>query len=109
MLDFIYRGNLQLPPVDNDMTPHLLAAADRFDLGRLKSICAERLHKQIDSSTVATTLELALRYGCHALKDACLDFLAPHKGNLKAFLKSEGLEQLVTDYPSIALELLARV
>jgi speckle-type POZ protein len=38
MLAFIYIGNLQVPPIDNDMTPHLLAAADRFDLGRLKSI-----------------------------------------------------------------------
>jgi speckle-type POZ protein len=93
------------------MTPHLLAAADRFDLGRLKSICAEKLHRQIDTNTVATNLELALRYGCQALKEACLDFLAPHKGNLKAILKSGALElvQLVTDYPAIAVELLARV
>jgi speckle-type POZ protein len=121
MLDFIYTGNLQLPHVDGShdegdgivMTRDLLAAADRFDLGRLKSICAEKLRTHIDRSTVATTLLLAQRYYCHALKDACLDFLAPPKGNLKAVLSSEGFEncfgQLMIEYPSVVVELLARV
>jgi speckle-type POZ protein len=114
VLNFIYKGKLQLPPVDDDdevdMTRHLLAAADRFDLGRLKSICAEKLRTHIDRSTVATTLLLAQRHLCHALKDACLDFLAP---NLEAVLKSEGFEncfgQLMIEYPSVVVELLARV
>jgi speckle-type POZ protein len=115
VLDFIYKGNLQLPPVDDDddevdMTRHLLAAADRFDLERLKSICAEKLRTHINRSTVATTLLLAQRHLCHALKDACLDFLAP---NLKAVLKSDGFEncfgQLMIEYPSVIVELLARV
>jgi speckle-type POZ protein len=114
VLDLIYKGNLQLPLVDDDdevnMTRHLLAAADRFDLERLKSICAEKLRTHIDRSTVATTLLLAQRHLCHALKDACLDFLAP---NLKAVLKIEGFEncfgQLMIEYPSVVVELLARV
>ncbi|CAM0948186.1 unnamed protein product [Alopecurus aequalis] len=111
MLDFIYKGNL--PVVDESdriaMTQHLLVAADRFNLERLKSICAEKLRRHINKTTVATTLELAHRHGCQALKDACYDFLAPPKGNLKAILKSDGFEQLIIDYPSVVVELLARV
>lgn len=115
MLGFIYRGNLQLPPhvVDEGdriaMTQHLLVAADRYHLQRLKSICEEKLRRHINATTVATTLEMAHRHGCHALKDACYDFLAPPRGNLKAILKSEGFEQLIIDYPSVVVELLARV
>ncbi|KAM0885218.1 hypothetical protein ACQ4PT_030488 [Festuca glaucescens] len=112
MLDFIYRG--KMPPLDDEgdriaMTQHLLVAANRYDLQRLKSICAEKLRTHINTSTVATTLELAQRHGCRALKDACFDFLAPPSGNLKAILKSEGFEQLIIDYPSVIVELLARV
>ncbi|XBI05506.1 hypothetical protein VPH35_133666 [Triticum aestivum] len=114
MLGFIYRGNLQPPHVVDEgdriaMTQHLLVAADRYHLQRLKSICEEKLRRHINTTTVATTLELAHRHGCHALKDACYDFLAPHRGNLKAILKSDGFEQLIIDYPSIVVELLARV
>jgi speckle-type POZ protein len=115
MLDFIYTGNLLPPAEDHEggnqiaMTQHLLVAADRYDLQRLKSICAEKLSAHIDMSTVATTLDLAQRHGCHELKDACFDFLAQTKGNLKAILKSEGFEQLITDYPLVIVELLARV
>ncbi|XP_051186139.1 BTB/POZ and MATH domain-containing protein 2-like [Lolium perenne] len=115
MLDFIYTGNLVPPAEDHEgdnqiaMTQHLLVAADRYDLQRLKSTCAEKLRAYIDMSTVATTLDLAQRHRCHELKDACFDFLAQTKGNLKAILKSDGFEQLITDYPLVIVELLARV
>ncbi|XP_051190367.1 BTB/POZ and MATH domain-containing protein 3-like [Lolium perenne] len=113
MLDFIYRGNLP-PAVDQGddgvaMTQHLLVAADRYDLERLKSVCSEKLRLHISTSSVAATLELAHRHGCPALRDACYNFLAPPKGNLKAILKSGGFEQLIIDYPSVVVELLARV
>jgi speckle-type POZ protein len=95
------------------MTQNLLAAADRFDLGRHKSICAEKLRRHIDTSTVTTTLLLAQRHRCHEFKDACCDFLAPHRGNLKEILDSEDFEncfgQLMIEYPSVVVELLARV
>ncbi|CAM0948185.1 unnamed protein product [Alopecurus aequalis] len=111
MLDFIYKGNLHVVGESDTiaMTQHLLVAADRYHLERLKSLCAEKLRRHINTTTVATALELAHRHGCQALKDACYDFLAPTRGNLKVILKSEGFEQLILDYPSVVVELLARV
>ncbi|KAM0890014.1 hypothetical protein ACQ4PT_027309 [Festuca glaucescens] len=102
MLDFIYTGNLLPPAYDEEgdriaMTQHLLVAADRYDLERLKYICAEKLRRHVDTSTVATTLEPAQRHGCQALKDTCFDFLDPPRGNLKAIVKSEGFEQHIID------------
>ncbi|KAK1643433.1 hypothetical protein QYE76_061238 [Lolium multiflorum] len=36
------------------MAGHLLVAADRYDIGRLKLICEQKLCNQIDSNMVAT-------------------------------------------------------
>ncbi len=41
------------------MTQHLLVAADRFDLGRLRAICETRLCDTIDLESVIGTLVLA--------------------------------------------------
>ncbi|KAI3941405.1 hypothetical protein MKW92_022215 [Papaver armeniacum] len=58
------------------ITPYLLAAADRFDLARLKVMCEARLCKEISKNNVATTLVLADQYQCLQLKTACLNFAA---------------------------------
>ncbi|GJN04928.1 hypothetical protein PR202_ga22512 [Eleusine coracana subsp. coracana] len=57
------------------MAQHLLVAADRYDLKRLKLISEDRIRGHIDRSTVATTLVLAEQHGCEGLKEACLVFL----------------------------------
>ncbi|KAI5020316.1 hypothetical protein ZWY2020_045204 [Hordeum vulgare] len=54
---------------------HLLAAADRFDLRRLKSMCEERLCRLIHLTSVTAILNLAAQHHCHGLKEACLELI----------------------------------
>ncbi|XP_021845606.1 BTB/POZ and MATH domain-containing protein 3 isoform X2 [Spinacia oleracea] len=58
------------------MVQHLLAAADRFDLDRLKILCESKLCDEITVETVTTTLSLAEQHRCAQLKRACLKFAA---------------------------------
>jgi len=46
------------------MAQHLLVAADRYGLHRLKLICEARLCGGIDVGTAATTLALAEQHDC---------------------------------------------
>ncbi|KAI3941968.1 hypothetical protein MKW92_028785 [Papaver armeniacum] len=55
---------------------HLLAAADRFDLARLRLMCEEKLCEGITVDTVATTLALAEQHQYLQLKTFCLNFVA---------------------------------
>jgi speckle-type POZ protein len=55
--------------------PHLLVAADRYGLDRLKAICEDKLYHAIDVETVATPLTLAEQHHCAQLKDGCLRFI----------------------------------
>jgi hypothetical protein len=55
---------------------HLLAAADRYALERLKAICESKLCEGVAINTVATTLALAEQHHCLQLKAVCLKFVA---------------------------------
>lgn len=61
MLHFVYTDTL--PEMgDGDrtlMAQHLLVAADRYDLERLKRNCEDVLGSFVDTDTVATTLVIA--------------------------------------------------
>lgn len=63
------------------MTQHLLAAADRFGLDRLKISCEAKLCEQVTADTVATTMALAEQHHFAQLKSVCLKFAAS-PGNL---------------------------
>ena len=62
LLHFVYSDALP-DDLDDNMdcafAQHLLEAADRFELNRLRKICEKRLCLMIDVDTVATTLTLA--------------------------------------------------
>ncbi|XP_010905245.1 BTB/POZ and MATH domain-containing protein 2 isoform X2 [Elaeis guineensis] len=58
------------------MAQHLLAAADRYALERLKSLCEVKLCEDVAINTVATTLALAEQHHCFQLKAVCLKFIA---------------------------------
>lgn len=58
------------------MVQHLLAAADLYNLDRLKLLCESKLCEEITIETVATTLALAEQHNCPQLKAICLKFIA---------------------------------
>lgn len=64
------------------MAQHLLAAADRYALERLKLLCEAKLCEDVAINTVATTLALAEQHHCSQLKAVCLKFIASPE-NLK--------------------------
>lgn len=104
LLHFIYTDSV-LPVLDVVMAGHLLVAADRYNIGRLKLICEEKLCNHIDSTMVATSLALAEQHGFHHLKKACLQFLAS-PSNFKAMVASDGFEHLASSCPYVVKELI---
>lgn len=58
------------------MSQHLLAAADRYGLERLRVLNEASLCEGVAINTVATTLALAEQHHCFQLKAVCLKFVA---------------------------------
>ncbi|CAM0957800.1 unnamed protein product [Alopecurus aequalis] len=112
LLRFMYTDSLSLPETTTKqeeavLAQHLLVAAHRYGMERLKLLCEERLCGSIDVGTAANILALAEPLGCRGLKDACFDFLSRSPGNLKAFMATEGFEHLSSTCPSVLKELVA--
>ncbi|CAN6363476.1 unnamed protein product [Urochloa humidicola] len=110
LLQFIYTDSF--PDVHKDdkiaMAQHLLIAADRYNLERLKYISVDVLRSYIDPTTAVATLALAEQHGCHRLKEECFKFLRSRQ-NLTAIMESDDFEDLVRSSPSLFKELLAKV
>jgi speckle-type POZ protein len=87
---------------------HLLVAADRYGLDRLRVMREEKLCWDIDVETVATTLVLAEQHHCAQLKDACLGFIAS-RNMLGAVMKTDGFQHLITSCPLVMKEILDKV
>jgi speckle-type POZ protein len=108
MLQFMYTDSLpgddELGDAPTEMLEHLLAAADRYALDRLKLLCAQKLWNSVSVDTVATTLACAEMYSCPELKQRCIGFFAVDK-NFKEAVLTEGFVKLVQLFPSIILEL----
>ncbi|KAI5077716.1 hypothetical protein GOP47_0007540 [Adiantum capillus-veneris] len=115
MLYFMYRDCLPedcelsgsaSPATCTVMAQHLLAAADRYGLDRLRIICEAKLCQEVNVETVATTLALAEQHHSAQLKAVCLKFVA---ANLAAVIRSDGYEHLKESCPSLQCELLKAV
>jgi len=110
LLDFVYTDTF--PDADEGetmaMAQHLLVAADRYGLERLKLICEDKLCGYIDTSTAGTILALAEQHGCHGLKKACSDFLMTGN-NLTASIVTGGFEHLMNSCSSVLQELLVKL
>ncbi|CAH1451141.1 unnamed protein product [Lactuca virosa] len=89
-----------------NMIQHLLAAADRFGLDRLKQLCEAKLCEEVNTETVATTLSLADQHRCAQLKAICLKFAA---ANLGVVMRTEGFKYVEETCPSLLSELLETV
>lgn len=115
LLHFIYTDDAQSLSSDScdasgsvAMQQHLLVAADRYGLDRLKMICEDKLCHAIDVDTVATTLTLAEQHRCMQLKDECLRFMASHDV-LGAVMKTDGFKHLVASCPLVMKEILEKM
>ncbi|KAK9984118.1 hypothetical protein SO802_033643 [Lithocarpus litseifolius] len=90
------------------MAQHLLAAADRYGLERLRVLCEANLCEGVAINTVATTLALAEQHHCFQLKAVCLKFVALPE-NLRAVMQTDGFEYLKQSCPTVLTELLEYV
>ncbi|KAF8754897.1 hypothetical protein HU200_011370 [Digitaria exilis] len=111
LLRFVYTDTL--PPMDAGeertvMAQHLLVAADRYDLKRLKLICEDKLCDGIDIGTVATTMALAEQHSCPGLREACIDFISS-PGNLKKIIATDGYQHLKATCPTFLEELVGKL
>lgn len=70
------------------MVQHLLAAADRFGLDRLKLLCEAKLSEEVTAETLGTTLALAEQHQCSLLKPICLKYAASLVNLGGVFLRS---------------------
>ncbi|XBI42235.1 hypothetical protein VPH35_126592 [Triticum aestivum] len=82
------------------MLQHLLVAADRYNLPRLRAMCEKKLCEHIDVSTVTTILGLAEQHGCDGLKKACCKFLRC-ADNLRAVVAMDGFDDLCRSCPTL--------
>ncbi|XP_037445318.1 BTB/POZ and MATH domain-containing protein 1-like [Triticum dicoccoides] len=111
-LHFIYTDSLpsMVDLDDNDkieMVKHLLVAADKYAMERMKVICEGLLCKSLDVETVATILALAEQYHCSNLKDACIEFMLS-SNRMNDVLASQGYLHLKRSFPDIIVDLFER-
>jgi hypothetical protein len=90
------------------MSQHLLVASDKYNLERLKFICQQNLCKHIEASNVTFILELAEQHQCHALKNACFEFLST-PAHLEVALATDSFKCMSRNCPSIMMELVAKL
>jgi speckle-type POZ protein len=113
LLHFIYTDALptkfEIQEETLIMAQHLLVAADRYGMDRLKLICEDILCRHIDVDTVSTTLALAEQHQCQGLKEACFQFLKKSPGSLNAVMATDGFDHLVNSCPNIIKELMSRL
>ncbi|KAF8672792.1 hypothetical protein HU200_049246 [Digitaria exilis] len=110
LLHFVY--NDSLPEMEGEeeamMAQHLLEAADRYDMQRLKLICEDKLCRHLDVSTVATTLVLAEQHNCQGLKEACIEFLKSSDA-LEAVMETDGFDHMAKSCPALMKELMLKL
>lgn len=112
LLQFIYIDSL--PDWDDldaeeycDISRHVLAAADRYAMDRLKLLCASNLVGYLDAQNVATTLALADQHNCDRLKDVCIEFMAS-SDEMDAVVETESYANLKRTCPSILVDVLEK-
>ncbi|XBI16063.1 hypothetical protein VPH35_058384 [Triticum aestivum] len=111
MLGFIYSDSPSEIEEEEDadvMWQHLLIAADRYDLRRLRLMCEEKLSEYVDVTTATTILTLAEQHNCRGLKETCLEFLNS-PANLQKVMASGGLDSLAACCPSVLKDLIAKL
>ncbi|KAI5020322.1 hypothetical protein ZWY2020_045210 [Hordeum vulgare] len=114
LLDFIYTDSMpkmEVGEAEADVLwmKHLLAAADRYDLQRLKSMSEERLLERIDLSSVSAILDVAAQHHCCGLKEGCLEFLKLQSDEgLRGVMATSDWQHISVTDPSVLNELIVK-
>ncbi|CAL5007566.1 unnamed protein product [Urochloa decumbens] len=112
LLQFIYTDSLpdwgDLDAADySEIVRHLLVAADRYAMERLKLLCASILVEYLDVKNVATTLAIADQHSFDCLKDVCIEFMAS-ADVMNAVVETEGYANLKRSCPTILVDALEK-
>lgn len=91
MLTFIYTD--KSPKVD-DFPEKLLAAADYYQLSRLKTFCEDALHRKLSVDNAIDILQLADLHSANTLKQLTLEFIKQDYGQMKLITKTNGWAKL---------------
>ncbi|CAL5007510.1 unnamed protein product [Urochloa decumbens] len=111
MLQFIYTGCLPhtsdvWSDIDYGMMQHLLVAADRYSVDKLKLACQSMLCKNLDVKSAVTTLTLAHQHNCYRLKDACHEFITGSSATYRAVAATQEFKDLKESRSPIIADIL---
>jgi len=98
LLRFIYTGevnNLQ------EISTDLMAAADKYELNRLKAICAEFMGENLSIETAPIVLKAADLYNMEDLKSEAIQFI---KSNIPEVIETSNWMDLITTDKLLILE-----
>lgn len=106
LLHFIYTDSLpEMTGLEEPMmAEHLLKAADRYGIQRLKLICEEKLSRDVNENTVAKILRFAVQHRCHALREACIEFLKDPPSLDVIMTTDDGLFEIVAMWCPVVLK-----
>jgi speckle-type POZ protein len=109
LLYFIYTDSLRgMDGQDGEgkrgMIRHLLVAADRYAVERMKLVCASILCKNLDAKNVSATLALAYQHNCDKLKDVCLEFITSSSSVMDSVVATQGFQNLKATCPSALVD-----
>ena len=100
LLEFVYTDK-----VSNITTlaPDLLAAAHKYDIPRLKTLCEEAMVSQLNNDNVAEYFFLADLYDANQLRPAAKKFTVKHLYEVK---KTYGWKKLQNERPQLTEEVI---
>merc|ERR1712193_32451 len=102
LLEYIYTD--QVGDIASDLAVHLLIAAERFLLDRLKALCEDIIRKSISIDNVVQIMMAATSHRAEGLKDICMDFIISNEERIKS---TAAFRELIQE-PSLMYELLMR-
>jgi len=102
LLEYIYTdkvGDLQ-----SDLAVHVLIAAEKYCLDRLKALCEDIIRKSICIDNVVPVMLAANAHRADGLKDICLDFIIANEERIKA----SGRFKEIMQEPTLMYEIIMR-
>merc|ERR1712107_345765 len=99
LLDWVYGS----PLPKTRLTPHLLAAADKYDLADLKSLCEASLSRTLSLTSCLETIILADQHSATKLKSAALAFIVK---NLATIVSDAGWQVQLAGHPHLMAQII---